>query len=111
MRQHDLEKQVQDTAERAADRASYYADRASSGARALAERGRNIGARFARHGNRYSQRIAHKAEDFADEANYQYRRARRQISRHPVAAVAIVAGTIGAFLLLSRIFRDSDDEG
>ena len=110
MRQHDLESQAQETADHAVDRARYYADRASSGARALAERGRDFGARFARHGNRYGRQIALKAEDLADEANYQYRRARRQISRHPVATTAIVVGTIGAFLLLSRMFRDSDED-
>ena len=110
MRQHDIESQIQDTTERAADRTRYYADRASSSARALAERSRDIGARFARRGNRYSRQIAHKAEDLADEANYQYRRARRHVSRHPVATAAIVAGTIGVFLLLSRIFRDRDED-
>ena len=110
MRQHDLESQVKDTADRATERARYYADRAGSGARALAERGRDFGARFTKHGNRYSRQIAHKAEDLADEANYQYRRARRHVARHPVATAAIVAGTIGAFLLLSRIFRDDSNE-
>ena len=110
MRQHDLESKVQDTTERVADRARYYADQANNGARALAERSRNIGSRFAGRGNRYSRQIAHKAEDLADEANYQYRRARRHVARHPVATAAIVAGTIGAFLLLSRFFRDGDED-
>jgi len=112
MRQHDIESRIGDAADRAADRTRYYADRAGDGARALAERGAGIGARFAKRGNRYSRQIVHKAEDLADEANYQYRRMRRQVSRHPVATVAIVAGTIGAFLLLSRVFRNngSSDE-
>jgi hypothetical protein len=53
--------------------------------------------------------LSHAAEDFADEANYQYRRVRRQVSRHPAATIAIVAGTIGAFLLLRQVFRSDDD--
>jgi hypothetical protein len=50
------------------------------------------------------------AEDFADEANYQYRRLRRQVNRHPAATAAIVAGTVGAFLLLRRVFRSGDED-
>lgn len=110
MRQHDLENHVKEAGDRAADRARYYADRASNGARSLAERGHDLGERFARRGNRYSRQLAHKAEDLADEAGYQYRRARRHVARHPVATVAIVAGTIGAFLLLTRLLRGPSDE-
>lgn len=110
MHQRDIETRMRDTAERASERARYYADQASSGAQSLAERGRSLGARFRNRGNDYGRQFANKAEDFADEANYQYRRMRRQVSRHPVAAVAIVAGTVGAFLLLSRIFRNSSDD-
>ena len=50
-----------------------------------------------------------RREDFADEANYHYRRLRRQVNRHPGATVAIVAGTIGAFILLRRAFRSDED--
>lgn len=110
MRQRDIENQIQDTTDRASERARYYADQASTGARSLAERGRAFGARFSKRGDGYSRQLANKAEDLADEANYHYRRLRRQVSRHPVAAVAIVAGTVGAFLLLSRAFRSSSDE-
>jgi hypothetical protein len=49
------------------------------------------------------------AEDLADEASYQYRRMRRHASRHPVATVAVVAGTVGAFLLLRRLLRSDED--
>ena len=49
------------------------------------------------------------AEDLADEASYQYRRARRHASRHPVATVAVVAGTIGAFFLLRKLLRSDED--
>lgn len=110
MRQHDLESQVKEVGDRAADRARYYADRAGNSARSLTERGQDWGERFARRSNRYSRQLAHKAEDLADEASYQYRRARRQVARHPVATVAIVAGTIGAILLLTRLLRGPSDE-
>ena len=56
------------------------------------------------------RQIGRAAEDFADEANYQYRRLRRQVNRHPAATVAIVAGTIGAFLLLRRAFGGRDED-
>jgi len=110
MRQRDIETRIQDTADRAGERARYYADQAGTGARSLAERGRALGARFSKRGHGYRRQLADKAEDFADEANYHYRRMRRQMSRHPVAAVAIVAGTVAAFLLLSRVFRSRGDE-
>jgi hypothetical protein len=110
MRQRDIETRIQDTADQAGERARYYADQANDGVRSLAERGRAFGARFSKRGTGYSRQLANKAEDFADEANYHYRRMRRQVSRHPVAAVAIVAGTIGAFLLLSRMLRGHGDE-
>ena len=58
----------------------------------------------------YGRQMSHAAEDFADEANYHYRRLRRQVNRHPAATVAIVAGTVGAFLLLRRAFRSDDEE-
>ncbi|MGY3039811.1 ElaB/YqjD/DUF883 family membrane-anchored ribosome-binding protein [Rhodanobacter sp. TND4EL1] len=110
MRKHDIGRQLQDTAERAGERARYYADGATSSAQDLLERGRrNIRQRFDKRRD-YSRQLTMAAEDFADEANYQYRRLRRNVNRHPVASVAIVAGTIGAFLLLRRAFRSDDEE-
>lgn len=109
MRKHDIGRRLQDSAEHAGERARHYADGATSGATDLLERGRKtLRQRFDKRHD-YGRQISHAAEDFADEANYQYRRLRRKVDRHPVATVAIVAGTIGAFLLLRRAFR-SDDE-
>ena len=110
MRNRDIERQIHDAGERAGERVRQVADGAASSAQSLYERGRQLGERFGKRGNRYSQRLSNVAEDFADEANYHYRRLRRQVNRHPAATVAIVAGTIGAFLLLRRAFRSSDDE-
>ena len=110
MRNRDIERQIRDTADRAGERARHYADGAASTAQSLLERGRRrINERFGRSSKQYGQQLTQVAEDFADEANYHYRRLRRQINRHPAATVAIVAGTVGAFLLLRRAFR-SDDE-
>lgn len=110
MHKHDIGRQLQDTAERASERARDYADGATTGAQNLLERGRrSIRQRFDKRGD-YSRRLANAAEDFSDEANYRYRRLRRNVTRHPVAAVAVVAGTVGAFLLLMRAFRSDDED-
>lgn len=109
MRKHDIERQLHDTADRVGERARYYADGASSNAQDLLERGRRrIRERFSTPRD-YGRQLSRAAEDFADEANYHYRRLRRQVNRHPATTLAIVAGTLGAFLLLRRAFR-SDDE-
>jgi len=90
------------------ERVRHYADDASDTARGLLARGRRAAGRFNRRD--CGQRLSRAAEDFADEANYQYRRLRRHVNRHPVATVAIVAGTVGAFLLLKRAFRTDDED-
>lgn len=105
-RHHDLENTVNGVR----DRVRHYADEAASRADSLVERGRDAGRRFGRNRTTYARRIGHAAEDFADEANYQYRRIRRHVGRHPVATTAIIAGTVGAFLLLRQLFRDRDDD-
>jgi ElaB/YqjD/DUF883 family membrane-anchored ribosome-binding protein len=110
MRNRDIERQLHDVSEHAGERVRQYADTASDRAQTLLQRGRELGERFGKRGNHYSRRLTNAAEDLADEANYHYRRMRRQVSRHPTATIAIVAGTIGAFLLLRRAFRHRDDE-
>lgn len=109
MRHHDIESRLRDAGERAGQQAQRYADGAAEHAHTLLERSRELGSRWSRHRDSYGRQLSHAAEDFADEANYQYRRLRRQASRHPVATAAIVAGTVGAFLLLRRAFRRDDD--
>lgn len=110
MRNRDeIQRQLQDAGERAGEHVRRYVDDTAERAHHLYERSRELGARFGQNGNAYGRRLAHAAEDFADEANYHYRRLRRQVNRHPLATAAIVAGTVGAFLLLRRAFR-SDDE-
>lgn len=107
-RNRELESRLNGASEQMQDRARYYAGEAADTASSLIERGRQAGRRLSRNRFGYSKQLSHAAEDLADEANYQYRRARRHVGRHPVAAVAIVAGTLGAFLLLRRVFRNDD---
>jgi hypothetical protein len=97
---HDLERSLR-------EHAHGYAEDASHLTESVLERGRHAAKRLGRGGD-YRRRLTRMAEDMADEAGYQYRRARRQVQRHPVATVAIVAGTVGAFMLLRRLFRDED---
>ncbi|MEO7072318.1 MAG: hypothetical protein ABI300_04870 [Rhodanobacter sp.] len=107
MRNRDIQRQISDVGERAGERVRDYADSAAGSAQSLLQRGRKFGERLSKRD--YRRQLSNAAEDLADEANYHYRRARRQVSRHPVAAVAIVAGTVTAFLLLRRAFRSDDD--
>lgn len=90
------------------DRARRYTSAAGDTARGWIARGRSAAARF--DGDGYRRRIARTAEDLADETSYRYRRVKRHVSRHPVATVAIVAGTIGAFLLLRQALRGNDED-
>lgn len=90
------------------ERARHCAADANANARDWIARGRRVVSRF--DGDGYQRRLARAAEDLVDETNYRYRRLKRQVNRHPVAAATIVAGTIGAFLLLRRVLRGSDED-
>lgn len=103
-RQADIERRIDDLS----NRVRQYSDGVADGADGLLSRGKRAVSKFNRRDT--GKRITRAAEDFADEANYQYRRLRRQVNRHPGATVAIVAGTIGAFLLLRHVFRDDGED-
>ncbi|MDO1527558.1 hypothetical protein QMK61_01830 [Fulvimonas sp. R45] len=103
-RQRELGRHVEDLGERV----RRYADDAGDTAQGWIARGRQAATRL--NGRGYGRRLSRAAEDFGDEASYQYRRLKRHVNRHPVATAAIVAGTVGAFLLLRRVFRDSDED-
>lgn len=113
-RNRDIESSMNGVSEHLRERARHFASEAGDRAESLMERGREASRdarrRFGRNHRDYTRRLSHAAEDFADEANYQYRRLRRQVSRHPAATAAIVVGTIGAFLALRHLFRDRDDD-
>ena len=109
-RNSDIERTLNDTGERVGQRVRHYADHAADTAQNWIDRGRRSTLKFSGRGRNYGQQLSRKAEDLADEANYQYRRLRRQVNRHPVATAAIVAGTIGAFLLLRRALRSNDED-
>ena len=108
-RHRDIEQRFNGASERVRDRMRHYAGDTADTAGEMIERGRRMTGRWGRRGADYGRQLSHMAEDLADEASYQYRRVRRQASRHPVAAVAIVAGTLGAFLLLRRLLREDED--
>jgi len=110
MRNRDIQRQIHEAGEHAGEHVRRYADGAAGRAQTLLDRGRGLGAKLGRRKNGYRRQLSNAAEDLADEANYHYRRLRRQVNRHPAATVAIVAGTIGAFLLLRQAFRSDDDE-
>lgn len=111
MRNREIQQHVREAATHAGDLANDYVDSGRRGAQNLFERGRRrLHEGFGKRGRDYGRQFSHAAEDFADEANYQYRRMRRQVNRHPAATVAIVAGTIGAFLLLRQVFRSNDED-
>ncbi len=109
-RNRDIESTINGIGDQVRERARHYVDVAGDHTDSLMERGRDMRRRFGRHKYDYARRLSHAAEDVADEANYQYRRLRRHVTRHPVATAAIVAGTIGAFLLLRRAFRSDDED-
>jgi hypothetical protein len=109
-RNRDIERSIDGIRERAAEHVRHYADEAADRAGGLVERGRRAGKRLAGRRRDYGQQLVHYAEDMADEASYQYRRLKRHVRRHPTASVAIVAGTVGAFLLLRHLFRDRDED-
>jgi hypothetical protein len=106
-RTRDLEQRFDGASERVRDRVRQYANGTADTASNLIERGRRMTTRLGRSG--YGKQLSHMAEDLADEASYQYRRARRHATRHPVATVAVVAGTIGAFFLLRKLLRSDED--
>jgi hypothetical protein len=95
-RQADIERRLDQLGSRVRE----YADGATDTADGWLSRGRRGDAR---------KRVTRRAEDFADEANYQYRRLRRHAGRHPVATAAIVAGTVGALFLLFRALRRDEE--
>lgn len=104
-RHHDIEQRL----DGARDRVRQYANDTADTAGDLIDRGRRATRRFGHRGANYGKQLSHMAEDLADEASYQYRRVRRHARRHPVAAAAIVAGTVGAFLLLRKLLRSDGD--
>lgn len=108
-RTRDIEQRFDGASERVRDRVRQYANGTADTASNLIERGRRMTTRLGRRGTGYGKQLSHMAEDLADEASYQYRRMRRHASRHPVATVAVVAGTVGAFFLLRMLLRSDED--
>lgn len=101
----DLEERLHD----AGDRARQYAGDTADSAGGMFKRGRKAANRLGRTGD-YRRQLSRAAEDISDEANYQYRRARRHVTRHPVAAGTILAGAVGAGLLVWYLLKSRDED-
>ena len=86
----------------------HYADEASGVGNDLLDRSRRVTSKFAKRNNGNAQRVRYLAEDFADEATYQYRKLRKQVRRNPGVAIGIVAAAVGTFLLIRHALRDDD---
>lgn len=108
-RVRDFQHQLDGAGARVREQVRHYADESADTASDLIARGRQVASRLGHGRHSYGRRLSHLVEDMGDEASYQFRRARRHVSRHPLAATAIVAGTVGAFLLLRHLFRSDED--
>lgn len=109
-KQREIEQSVQDISQSVGDKARHYASDAVDATHELIKRGRDKTRQLRDRRHDYATRAAHYLEDAADEANYQFRRAKRHVKRHPVSTAAIVAGTIGALLALRHLTRSRDAE-
>ncbi|MDF3980412.1 hypothetical protein P3W24_00155 [Luteibacter sp. PPL201] len=106
MRNRDFARQVESAVNGASGRVRHYADEAVDAGSDLLDRTRRVTSKFARQTN--NQRLRYMAEDFADEASYQYRRLRRRVSRNPGVTIGIAAAALGTFLLIRHALRDDD---
>ncbi|TCV92033.1 hypothetical protein EC912_10824 [Luteibacter rhizovicinus] len=108
-RNREFARQVESAVDGVSGRVRHYADEATGTASNLYERTRRISNKLAKKTNGNGQRARYLAEDFADEATYQYRRLRKQVRRHPATTIGIVAAALGTFLLIRHALRSNDD--
>lgn len=106
MRNRDFARQVESAVNGASGRVRHYADEAVDVGNDLLDRTRKVTNKLNSYNNR--RRMRYMAEDFADEASYQYRRLRRQVRRNPGVTIGIAAAAIGTFLLIRHALRDDD---
>jgi ElaB/YqjD/DUF883 family membrane-anchored ribosome-binding protein len=109
-RNRELERDVENALNGASRRVGRYAGEAAGAANNLVEQGRRLGETFGKRANGRTRRARYLAEDIADEANYQYRRMRRQVIRNPMTSIGIAAAAIGTFLLIRHALRTRDDD-
>jgi hypothetical protein len=107
-RNREFARQVESAVNGVSGRVRHYADEASGVGNDLLDRSRRVTSKFAKRNNGNAQRVRYLAEDFADEATYQYRKLRKQVRRNPGVAIGIVAAAVGTFLLIRHALRDDD---
>ncbi|GAA0915126.1 hypothetical protein KR767_09185 [Luteibacter anthropi] len=107
-RNREFARQVESAVNGVSGRVRHYADEAADTGHDLLDRTRRVTSKFARRNNGNAQRLRYMAEDFADEATYQYRRLRKQVRRNPGLTLGIAAAAIGSFLLIRHVLRDDD---
>jgi hypothetical protein len=105
-RNREFARQVETAVNGVSGRVRHYADEATGAGNDLLDRTRRITNKFANRTN--GKRARYLAEDFADEATYQYRRLRKQVRRNPGVTIGIAAAAIGTFLLIRHALRDDD---
>ena len=106
MRNRDFARQVESAVNGASGRVRHYADEAAGVGNDLLDRTRQVTSKLKSYNNQ--RRMRYMAEDFADEASYQYRRLRRQVRRNPGVTIGIAAAALGTFLLIRHALRDDD---
>ena len=105
-RNREFARQVESAVNGVSGRVRHYADEATGVGQDLLDRSRRVTGKLARKGK--GQRARYLAEDFADEATYQYRKLRKQVRRNPGVTIGIAAAAIGTFLLIRHALRDDD---
>jgi ElaB/YqjD/DUF883 family membrane-anchored ribosome-binding protein len=106
-RNREFARQVESAVNGVSGRVRHYGDEAYDQGRDLLDRTRRVTSKFAKR-NASGQKVRYMAEDFADEATYQYRRLRKQVRRNPGLTIGIAAAAIGTFLLIRHALRDDD---
>ncbi|MGA7437136.1 MAG: hypothetical protein WBW32_03285 [Luteibacter sp.] len=105
-RNREFARQVESAVNGVSGRVRHYGDEAVDTGRDLLDRTRRITNKIGSRRN--NQKLRYMAEDFADEATYQYRRLRKQVRRNPAVTIGIAAAAIGTFLLIRHALRDDD---
>ncbi|MDR6938034.1 hypothetical protein [Luteibacter sp. 3190] len=105
-RNREFARQVESAVNGVSGRVRHYADEATGVGSDLLDRSRRVTNKLASRGN--GKRVRYLAEDFADEATYQYRKLRKQVRRNPGVTIGIAAAAIGTFLLIRHALRDDD---
>ena len=105
-RNPEFARQVESAVNGVSGRVRHYGDEAYDTGRDLLDRTRRVTNKIASRRN--NQKLRYMAEDFADEATYQYRRLRKQVRRNPAITIGIAAAAIGTFLLIRHALRDDD---